>query len=192
MKTIGLTGGIGSGKSTVAKMFASLGVATYIADEEAKKLMNLDPGVQQQIIALLGDQSYVNGKLNRMYIADIVFNDKNKLDHLNAIVHPAVAKHFAAWKKKQTGSYVIKEAAVLFENGGYKNCDHTILVLAPLEVRIQRVLKRDEVTREQVLSRADNQWEDSKKIPLADFLIHNDDLKNTENQVNKIHMQLSL
>ncbi|MBQ0734070.1 dephospho-CoA kinase [Aquimarina celericrescens] len=191
MKVVGLTGGIGSGKSTIANMFSHLGVAVYIADEEAKKLMNTDPLVREQIIELLGDNSYVNGELNRMYVAEIVFSDKKKLEGLNAIVHPAVAKHFDLWKNKQVGDYVIKEAAILFENGGYKQCDHTILVLAPLETRIQRVLKRDEITRKQVLSRANNQWDDSKKIPLADFIIHNIDLKEAENQVGKIHAQIS-
>ncbi len=191
MKIVGLTGGIGSGKSTVAKMFNKLGVPVYIADEEAKKLMNTDDQVKNQIVELLGENSYVNGKLNRAYIADIVFNDKSKLERLNGIVHPAVGKHFNRWKDEQAGNYVIKEAAIFFENEAYKQCDYTILVLAPLEIRIERVLKRDEITREQALSRANNQWEDSRKIPLADFIIHNINLKETENQVSIIHSKIS-
>ncbi len=191
MKIIGLTGGIGSGKSTVAKMFNALGVPVYIADKEAKELMNTDDRVKNQVIRLLGKDAYINGELNRPYIADIVFKHKSKLEDLNAIVHPAVANHFNNWKNKQTSDYVIKEAAILYENEGYKLCDYTILVLAPLEIRIQRVLERDQLTREQVLSRANNQWDDSKKIPLADFIIHNIDLEETENQVNIIHAEMS-
>ncbi|GAA4274662.1 dephospho-CoA kinase [Aquimarina gracilis] len=190
MKVVGLTGGIGSGKSTVAKMFDKLGVAVYIADDEAKKLMNTDASVQGQIIELLGEDSYKDGILNRNYIAEIVFKDKSKLEGLNAIVHPAVASHFNEWKNKQTGEYVVKEAAILFENDGYKYCDYTILVVAPLEIRIERVLKRDAITREQVLSRTNNQWEDSRKIPLADFIIHNTNLEETENQVSEIHARI--
>ncbi len=191
MKVVGLTGGIGSGKSTVAKMFNKLGVSIYIADEEAKMLMNTDPGVKKQIIELLGDDAYRDGTLNRPYIADIVFNNKKILQELNAIVHPAVANHFMTWKNQQSGDYVVKEAAILFENGAYKQCDYNILVVAPLETRIERVLKRDKISRDQVLSRANNQWEDSMKIPLADFIIHNIELEETENQVAKIHAEIS-
>lgn len=192
MKVVGLTGGIGSGKSTVAKMFEELGVAVYIADTEAKRLMNEDESVQKQIIALLGNDSYINGKLNRPYIANVVFNDSSKLLQLNAIVHPAVANHFDCWKRKQKGNYVIKETAILFENEGHKQCDYTILVSAPIETRIQRVLKRDKTTREDILSRMNNQWEDTRKIPLADFVIYNENIKDTENQVCVIHEAISL
>ncbi len=192
MKVVGLTGGIGSGKSTVAKMFQKLGVPVYIADDEAKKLMNSDASVKKQVVQLLGDDAYDLGELNRSYIAGVVFNDASKLEQLNAIVHPAVAHHFDMWKSKQKGVYVIKEAAILFENDGYKQCDYTILVLVPEEERIQRVLKRDNnTTRKQIRSRMNNQWEDAQKIPLADFLIYNIDLKNTENQVDKIHREIS-
>ncbi|WP_024770487.1 dephospho-CoA kinase [Aquimarina macrocephali] len=192
MKVVGLTGGIGSGKSTVAKMFEQLGVAVYIADIEAKKLMNEDESVKKQIIALLGNDSYVNGELNRPYIANVVFNDSSKLLQLNAIVHPAVASHFDCWKSNQKGNYVIKEAAILFENEGHKQCDYTILVSAPIETRIQRVLKRDKTTKEDILSRMNNQWEDTRKIPLADFVIYNKNIKDTENQVYKVHEEISL
>jgi len=192
MKIVGLTGGIGSGKSTIAKMFKTIGVPIYIADEEAKKLMNSDLEVRKKIIALLGEDAYIGNKLNRPYIAEIVFNDKEKLAGLNAIVHPAVASHFEDWKNDQHhADYVIKEAAILFENGGYKQCDYTILVTAPLDVRISRVLKRDNISREQALARANNQWKDSKKIPLADFIIHNKYLEDTEKQVNKIHLKIT-
>ncbi len=191
MKVVGLTGGIGSGKSTVAKMFHQLGVAVYIADDEAKKLMSNDKTVREQIIDLLGVDSYREGELNRPYIANMVFNNRSKLDKLNEIVHPAVASHFKIWKDKQIGNYVIKEAAILFENDGYKQCDYTILVSAPLETRIKRVLERDQITEKQVLSRMNNQWEDSQKIPLADFVIYNTDLEETESQVYRIHKEIS-
>lgn len=192
MKVVGLTGGIGSGKSTVAKMFQKLGIAVYIADDEAKKMMNENTFVKKQIIELLGNEAYTDKKLNRGYIANIVFKDKEKLNQLNAIVHPRVARHFDYWKKKQKGSYVLKEAAILFENDGYKNCDYTILVSAPVETRIERVLKRDNTSKEDVLNRMNNQWDDDKKLALTDFVINNNNLKDTENQVNEIHKVLSL
>jgi len=192
MKVIGLTGGIGSGKSTVAKMFAELGVPIYIADDEAKKMMNEDAVIRKQIVDLLGVDSYIDDRLNRPYIADKVFNDKLLLEKLNSIVHPAVAKHFIAWKNKQKSTYVIKEAAILFENGNYKQCDYTILITAPEEIRIDRVLKRDNTTKSQVLARLKNQWEDSKKIPLADYVIINTKLEETWLQVKKIHNKVIL
>ncbi len=192
MKVVGLTGGIGSGKSTVAKMFERLGVPIYIADDEAKKMMNKDSNVKKRIIDLLGKNSYVNDELNRPFIADKVFNNKELLEKLNSIVHPAVAAHFINWKNEQISTYVIKEAAILFENGGYQQCDYTILVTAPEEIRIERVLKRDNTTRSQILARLKNQWEDSKKIPLADFVINNTELEETWLQVNKIHNKIIL
>ncbi|WP_062060487.1 dephospho-CoA kinase [Aquimarina longa] len=192
MKVVGLTGGIGSGKSTVAKMFKKLGIAVYISDDEAKLLMNKDELLKKRIIELLGEDSYVSDKLNRSYIANIVFNDASKLLRLNAIVHPVVANHFNEWKERQNGIYVIKEAAILFENEGYKHCDYTILVSAPTPVRIQRILKRDTTTKENIQSRMNNQWNDDKKIPLADFVIYNENIENTENQVYEIHKELSL
>ncbi|MBW1297516.1 dephospho-CoA kinase [Aquimarina litoralis] len=190
MIVVGLTGGIGSGKSTVAKMFAKLGVPIYIADDEAKQLMHKDIQVKNQIIELLGEASYIDGKLNRKHIADLVFNDKQLLEKLNSIVHPAVANHFLVWKDNQKSTYVIKEAAILFENGGYKKCDHTILITAPEEIRINRVLERDNSTKSEVIARLKNQWTDSQKIPLADFVINNVDLEETWLQVNKIHNKL--
>lgn len=192
MKVVGLTGGIGSGKSTVAKMFAKLEVPIYIADDEAKKLMHENEEVKNQIVALFGEEAYVNNRLNRTYIADLVFNDKKLLEKLNAVVHPAVANHFLTWKNTQESNYVIKEAAILFENGGYKKCDYTILVTAPEEIRINRVIKRDHTTKSKVLERLKNQWADVEKIPLADFVIKNTDLEKTWLQVNKIHNKLIL
>ncbi|TYP72265.1 dephospho-CoA kinase [Aquimarina intermedia] len=189
MKIVGLTGGIGSGKSTIANMFKSLGVPVYIADIEAKKLMNNDPKVQRALINLFGVKAYIEGALNRTFIADKVFKDKALLEKLNAIVHPAVARHFENWKNRQNARYGIKEVAILFENKGQEQCDHTILVTAPEELRIQRVLDRDDTSVEKVKQRMNNQWKDSQKIPLADFVIQNIDLKEAKKQVLELHQK---
>ncbi|WP_139855133.1 dephospho-CoA kinase [Aequorivita sinensis] len=191
MKVVGLTGGIGSGKTTVIKMFAALGVPVYIADIEAKKLTNSSPVIREKLIKLLGKEAYQNDKLNRKFVAEKIFNDKNLLEGVNAIIHPEVGLHFEKWREQQTSDYVIKEAAILFENGSYKNCDVVILVTAPEEVRIARVMKRDGVTKSQVKERIKNQWPDSKKKELADIIIENIDLEDTQNLVNQIHLSLS-
>ena len=191
MKVVGLTGGIGSGKTTVIKMFAALGVPVYIADIEAKKLTNSSPVIREKLIKLLGNEAYQNDKLNRKFVAEKIFNDKNLLEGVNAIIHPEVGLNFEKWREQQTSDYVIKEAAILFENGSYKNCDVVILVTAPEEVRIARVMKRDGVTKSQVKERIKNQWPDSKKKELADIIIENIDLEDTQNVVNQIHLSLS-
>lgn len=187
---VGLTGGIGSGKSTVAGFFKNLGVPVYIADEEAKKLMHTSPLVTK-ITALFGSKAYSNGELNRAFIADLVFNDNVLLQNLNGIVHPAVATHFKQWSRKQNAPYVIKEAAILFENDGYKQCDLNILITAPAAERLQRVIHRDHATEQEVRARMAQQWEDGKKIPLADFVIENTNLKKCEKEVRKIHVKIS-
>ncbi|NCT19057.1 MAG: dephospho-CoA kinase [Flavobacteriaceae bacterium CG_4_8_14_3_um_filter_34_10] len=191
MKVVCLTGGIGSGKSTIAEMFKELGVSIYIADEEAKKLMQQNASLKQKIQQLLGEEAYKNGILNKKFIASKVFNNSELLQQLNALVHPAVGLHFEQWKRSQSGVYVIKEAAILFENGGYKQCDKTILVIAPVETRIQRVLKREATSKEEILARMQNQWPDERKIKLADIVIdNNQNLENIRIQVLKIHNQL--
>ncbi|PKP24142.1 MAG: dephospho-CoA kinase [Bacteroidetes bacterium HGW-Bacteroidetes-2] len=191
MKVVGLTGGIGSGKSTIAAMFNKLGVSIYIADDEAKKLMQQDTSLKQSIQQLLGEEAYKDGILNKKFIASKVFNNPKHLQQLNAIVHPAVGQHFEKWKNNQSGVYVIKEAAILFENDGFKKCDKTILVVATIETRMQRVLKRDAITKEEILSRMKSQWSDEKKSKLADFVLTNDNsLQKTRLQVLKIHHQL--
>jgi len=191
MKIVGLTGGIGSGKSTIAAIFAELGVPVYITDIEAKKLTNTSKKIKKRIIELLGKESYKNGLINKDYVAKIVFNDNDLLQKINNIIHPKVAKHFKKWVKKQKGSYCIKEAAILFENGGYKACDYTILVTTPKELRIRRILERDSnKTRSSIENRMKNQWDDSKKEKLADILIENIDLKKTQQKVKDIHLFL--
>lgn len=187
---VGLTGGIGSGKTTIAAIFKKLGIPVYIADNRAKYLMNSSDQIKAKIKELLGVDAYTNEGLNRAYVATKVFDDKNLLSKLNQIVHPEVDKDFKEWYKKQTAFYVIKEAAILFENGGYKKCDYIILVTAPLEERINRVVKRDKVSSLEVLKRINNQWTDMCKISLSDAVIENVTFSQLEPQVNKIHHNL--
>lgn len=187
---VGLTGGIGSGKTTVAKLFYKLGVPIYISDIEAKQLMVNDQQLISAIKELLGNEAYIDGELNRSYISHQVFNDKEKLTQLNAIVHPAVAADFLQWYKKQEHLYVIKESAILFETNGQKECDAVITVTAPIEERINRVVVRDGVSEKQVKSRIDNQLSDSEKIIQSDFVVYNIDLKDTIKKVRLIHKLL--
>jgi len=187
MKIVGLTGGIGSGKTTIAKMFAQLGAPVYIADIEARKLTNSSKVIRRKIIDLFGDKAYKDKILDRSFIANIVFHDSDLLEKLNKIIHPKVAKHFKKWVLRQEFPYCIKEAAILFENDGYKNLDTTILVTAPIKVRMERVLTRDTTTEDQVKERMDSQWSDAKKMKLADIVIKNTSLKKTQEQVKKIH-----
>ena len=191
MKIVGLTGGIGSGKTTVAELFEELGVPVYNSDLNAKKLMQKSKGIRAAVVDLLGKESYVNKKLNKKHIADRVFENKELLQKLNAIVHPAVRQDFIKWAKKKRTPYVIQEAAILFENNSYKTFDKIILVKAPKEVRLQRILARETISKQEILARMENQWDDSKKIPLADYIIENTDLEKTKLQVEKIHYQLT-
>ncbi|MFD2823879.1 dephospho-CoA kinase [Lacinutrix iliipiscaria] len=190
MKVVGLTGGIGSGKTTVAKQFEKLGVPIYIADDEAKKLMNTSKVIKRKLKTLFGEEAYVNDVLNRAYLAQVIFNDKAYLQQMNAIVHPKVAKHFLRWMAKQKSPYVIKEVAILFENGSYKQCDYVITVTATIEKRIERLLLRDQTTVSKIEAIMNNQWPDEKKIVLSDFVIHNDEIQNTIQQVQATHKQL--
>lgn len=190
MKIVGLTGGIGSGKTTVAKQFMALGVPVYIADEEAKKLMNTSKIIQRKLIQLFGNEAYTGSNLNKPFIANIIFNDKTFLQKMNAIVHPKVANHFKKWVSKQKAPYIIKEVAILFENDGYKQCDYVITVTAPLEIRIERLMKRDETTKEKIEAIIKNQWTDAEKMKLSNFIITNTDLENTIKQVVEIHEKI--
>ncbi|GGW43187.1 dephospho-CoA kinase [Arenibacter certesii] len=190
MRVIGLTGGIGSGKSTIATMFKDLGVPVYNSDEEAKRIMNNSESIRNKIVALLGEDSYKEGKLNRDYISKKVFKNSVLLEGLNNIVHPEVRKHFLQWAEKQNSDYVIQEAAIIFENESNDRYDQIILVTAPLAARINRVVKRDGVTPKQVMDRVTNQWEDHRKASLSHFVIENSDLKHTAAQVKEIHLKL--
>lgn len=191
MLIVGLTGGIGSGKTTVARFFEALGIPIYFADDRAKALMVNSPELKESIVSLLGVTAYTeDGRLNRAYIASQVFNDKALLEELNGLVHPAVGKDFKQWASEQDSPYVIKEAAILFENGNYKAADKNILVTAPIEMRIERVMNRDGARKEDIEARMQHQWPDSEKIPLADYIIENIDLEQTRLQVNSLHKQL--
>lgn len=185
-KIIGLTGGIGSGKSTIAGFFTEMGIPVYIADDRAKKVMQSE-NIVQQIKATFGNTLFENEILNRAKLAEIVFNNTNKLAALNAIVHPAVKEDFKLWLQEHKNyQYVVYEAAILFESGRYKDFDVIITVTAPEETRIERVIKRDNTTREQVLSRMKMQWNDEKRISLSNFVINNSNLKIAREEVVKI------
>lgn len=187
---VGLTGGIGSGKSTVAQMFRELGVPVYDSDKEAKWLMANSPELKKAIIGLLGDKAYTGKTLNRRYIAELVFKDVGLLQKLNKIVHPAVRQHFLKWANQQSAPYVIQETALIFENGAQDNYSATILVTAPLEMRLQRVMERDGVAKQVVLDRMKNQMDDNQKIDLAQFCIENIDLEATKEKVRGLHAKL--
>lgn len=188
-KIIGLTGGIGSGKSKVVSLFRSMGVPCYVADVEAKKLMVTSEKLQQQLIDLFGEQAYEGGVLNRAYIAEIVFFDADKLKALNQLVHPAVAEDFKAWLKNQTAPYVIKEVAILFENDGHLAVDKSLLITAPPELRIKRVVERDKSSKEAVIARMNNQWKDEQRIPLADYHFENIEWEETQQKVMELHQR---
>ncbi|MDX1318379.1 MAG: dephospho-CoA kinase [Xanthomarina gelatinilytica] len=190
MKIVGLTGGIGSGKTTVAKQFQALGIPVYIADDEAKKLMNRSKIIKRKLKALFGDEAYKDNTLNRPFLADKIFNNAENLEKMNAVVHPKVASHFKNWVKKQTAPYVLKESAILFENGAYKDCDLIITVTAPLELRKKRLLKRDNTTLEKIQAIINNQWSDESKISKSHFVITNKDLEETKQQVQLTHNKI--
>ncbi|WP_405397304.1 dephospho-CoA kinase [Maribacter sp. Asnod2-G09] len=190
MIIIGLTGGIGSGKSTVATMFKKLGVPVYDSDQRAKYLMNTSKVIHDQLVALLGEEAFKDGTLNRSYIAGKVFNDAELLAKLNNIVHPVVRQDFIDWSNDQDANYVIQETALLFENKAQELYDDVILVTAPKEVRINRVLDRDNTTREQVEARMNNQLDDETKLELANYVIENTDLERTRSKVLQVHASI--
>jgi dephospho-CoA kinase len=187
MKIVGITGGIGSGKSTVCRVFACLGIPVFDADDEGKKLYGNEE-VRKKVIALLGAEAYAGDQLNRAAVAKRVFSDKKLLEGLNAIIHPAVQRVFAGWCEKNSASpYVLKEAAILFESGTDKDTDAVITVAAPKEVKIARVMARDKISAEDVEKRMRNQWSDEEKIKRSDFVIYNDEQQLLIPQVLKIH-----
>jgi dephospho-CoA kinase len=186
MKKIGLTGGIGSGKSTVAAIFKTLGIPVFNADSVAKQIMETDATVIAAVIAQFGENAYINGKLSRAYIANIVFNDVYQLELLNCITHPATICAFEHWALQQQAPYVIKEAALLFEAGSAAGLDAIIGVTAPNALRIQRVMHRDNISRDMVLQRMDKQIIDVIKMRLCDYVITNDDQQLLIPQVLKL------
>ncbi len=191
MKKIGLTGGIGSGKSTVARIFEVMGIPVYYADDRAKQLMAEDPELKAGIIALFGAEAYSRNELNRSHIAHLAFSDPSLLKKLEALVHPAVLADGERWHNAQQGvPYTIKEAALLFESGSYKALDKIIVVTAPLELRIERVMKRDQISRDSIESRIARQMLEEEKVKLSDFIIVNDGSRSLIRQVWDIHRQI--
>jgi len=185
-KIIGLTGGIGSGKTSVARYMQSLGIPVYIADEEAKKLMET-PQMEQEIVNALGHDILTDNHVDKNKLAQLVFKQPDKLQQLNSIVHPKVKQHFDQWVLEHKNyPLVVKETAILFESGSATNCDVIITVTAPIDLRIQRVIARDNTTKEQVMQRMQNQWTDEQRLAKSDYSINNISVKETESQVNKI------
>ena len=190
MLVVGLTGGIGSGKTTVAKLLEKEGIPVYYSDDKAKLLMQNSDIIRVELKAEFGDEVFNRDGLNRGYLAKIVFGDKSKLKLLNSIVHPVVANDFQDWVNNQKSKIVVKEAAILFESGAYANCDITVTVYTDVEERIERVQKRDGVSREQVMSRINNQWTDNQRNEKADIIIKNNDVDPTIENVKKLVIEL--
>jgi dephospho-CoA kinase len=187
---VGITGGIGSGKTTVCKIFESLGIPVYYADNEAKRLIEEHPRLVSGYKKLFGDEVYRNGKLNKQLVAKVIFEDNKLLNKVNALVHPVVREDFIGWVNKQRAPYVLEEAAVLLESGGHHFLDKVILVTAPETVRIARVIKRDGVASEEVLKRIRNQWPDEKRHRFCDYEILADEKHLVVPQILKIHSEL--
>lgn len=177
MLKVGITGGIGSGKSTVCRLFALMGIPVYDADSRAKALMTTNASLVKSVKKYFGAEVYDNdGNLNRKLLGSIVFNDKKKLNLLNSLVHPVVQKDHEQWHRKQKNCpFTIKEAALLFESGSYKKLDLIITITAPLPLRIERAMKRDHATRKEVMARLKKQWTDAQRKKAADFIISNDE-----------------
>lgn len=185
---VGITGGIGSGKSTVTALFKGLdGVVVYIADEKAKELMNTSLLIKESIVKEFGQEAYMNGHLNREHLAKQVFNNKEKLARLNAIVHPEVHRHFKTFVAQHSQSIIIYENAILFEIGSDRFCDVIITIFVPEKERIQRVIKRDKTSEKEVRARIKNQWPDQKKTILSNYVIFNDIEESLSSQVQQIH-----
>jgi dephospho-CoA kinase len=188
---VGLTGGIGSGKSLVCSIFRILHVPVFEADREAKIIMESDREVHSALIELLGDRAFTaDGTPDRKWLAEKIFKDKEIIEKVNSIVHPAVRRRFSSWWKQQQSPYVVQEAAILFESGAYQHMDINVLVTAPIEMRIGRVMLRDGISREQVEARISNQWPDRKKWALANFMIHNDESEFLVSQVLDVHKKI--
>jgi len=170
---LGVTGGIGSGKTSVCRVFDALGVPVFSADREAREIMENDIAIISGINSVAGKDLYTNGRLNRMELAAIIFNDNVLLKKVNSLVHPVVFDHFGIWVLEQTAPYVIMEAAILFESGASKIVDKVATVVAPVEQKVERIIRRNELSREQVLERMRNQMDDEARIKLSDYVIHN-------------------
>ena len=190
MLNVGLTGGIGSGKTIASKIFEVLGIPVYQADEAAKSLMESNPILKNQLIEHFSENAFVDGKLNRKYIADIIFNDKEKLHLINSLVHPYTIQDGIEWMKKQTTPYAIKEAALIFESGTQSNFDYIIGISSPQSMRLNRTIKRDNTIRELILEKMENQLDEQVKMKLCDFVLQNDEKTLLTTQVIAVHEKL--
>jgi len=190
MKIIGLTGGIGSGKSTVLELFKNLGVKTFSADESAKKLVNTDPNLINLLKSSFGINIYHKGLLNTRKLSKIVFEDTEKLKLLNSIIHPAVARDFKLFLNSINEDYIVKEAAIIFETKSENNYDKIIFIQSPLEIRIERVTMRDNISREEVMKRINNQLDENLIIDKCDYVIRNENIEDLEDKVLSIHLDL--
>jgi dephospho-CoA kinase len=187
---VGITGGMGSGKSTVAKIFQVLGIPVYYADEAAKRMMNEDEKLKKVLRKEFGEETYIDGNLNRKYLSSVVFNNEEKLTLLNSIVHPLTLRDAGKWMRRQKTPYALKEAALIFESGAQKQLDCVIGVYAPVPLRIQRVMKRDHISRQEVKARMEKQIDEAVKMRLCDYVITNDEQELVIPQVIKIHETL--
>jgi dephospho-CoA kinase len=189
MLVIGVTGGIGSGKSTVCEILKIHGLPVFNSDDQAKELYN-DSSVKESLLSTFGIDFYVNGNVDRQLLAGHVFGSRERLSKLNEIIHPAVARRFIEWKSNCTSQLVVKEAAILFESGGNVDCDRVIVITAPNEIRIQRTMARNKISREEVIGRMAHQWLQEKTTKLADYVINNDGNHSLIYQVEKVLHQL--
>jgi dephospho-CoA kinase len=190
MLKIGLTGGMGTGKTTVAQIFETLAIPIYYADQAAKDLMNSSPVLKEQIIDSFGPETYKDGKLDRVYLANIVFNDMEKLNLLNSIVHPATLNDATLWMQNQKTPYAVKEAALIFETNMEDYFDFIIGVAAPESLRLERIMKRDQISEDHIYQRISRQMDESEKIDRCDFVIVNDGVRALIPQVLNIHSTL--
>jgi dephospho-CoA kinase len=191
MLQVGLTGGIGSGKTLVCSILGKLGIPVYSADIEARKLMNSNTELKEGIVKMFGEEAYHEDSLNREFLSDTVFGDHDKLAMLNGLVHPAVRKDFHRWASGQLEApYVVEEAAILFESGAFREMDISVLIYAPAEIRINRVMARDHVDREAVLKRMGHQLSEKQKMKLADHIIYNDGVQMLLPQVIEWHSKV--
>jgi dephospho-CoA kinase len=170
---LGITGGIGSGKTSVCKVFNVLGIPVFSADPEAREIMDNDRNMKREINKIVGKDIYPGGQLNRMELASLIFNNRDLLERVNSLVHPVVFEHFNRWAEKQTTPYVIMEAAILFESGASKLVDRVATIVAPVEERISRVTRRNKLNRDQVMERIKNQMTDEERIKMSDYVINN-------------------
>lgn len=190
MLKVGLTGGIGSGKSTVATIFRTLGIPVYDADSRARELMQQDPALREALLTQFGEAAFENGKLNRAYLARIVFNDPGQLERLNQLIHPVTIRDAENWMNNLSAPYAVKEAALLFESGAVAGLDYVVGVTAPVSLRMQRVMQRDGLSREQVQQRMLRQLDDTIKMKLCDAVLFNDEQRLLLPQVLELHERL--